>query len=272
MFGRMRLRPLKACLTVGFQLAFASVALAHHPTIDAVAVCVDGKPVVNYTSTSWSPNPLEGENTRIDIYFDTVPIASGAYVYPANAFSGSAPAPSASSVIVSALAVDNWGNGNPGGQYESKTVAIPAECAQSGTGRFTGGGSQIKVGGARVTRGLTVHCDLLLSNNLEINWGGNKFHMTEHMTTVRCSDDPFITQAPPAAPLDTMVGVGTGRYNNVDGYTVEFTFVDYGEPGSSDRAALKVYRTSNPSQVVLNIPLQVLEGGNLQAHYDQPHK
>ena len=72
------------------------------------------------------------------------------------------------------------------------------------SGRFTGGGHQVRVGEARVTRGLTIHCDLLLSNNLEVNWGGNKFHMTEHLTTVECSDDPAIVQAPPPAPLDTL--------------------------------------------------------------------
>lgn len=139
-------------------------------------------------------------------------------------------------------------------------------------GRFTGGGHQIRVGEARVTRGLTIHCDLLLSNNLEVNWGGNQFHMTEHMTTIECSDDPLINQAPPPAPLDTLVGLGAGRYNGAYGYTIEFTLVDYGEPGSSDRAALLIYQTSNPANVVLNVPLQLLTGGNLQAHYDQPHK
>ena len=96
--------------------------------------------------------------------------------------------------------------------------------------------------------------------------------MTEHLTTVACSDDPAIIQDPPPAPLDTLVGVGTGRYNGVDGYTIEFTLVDYGEPGSSDRAALRIYRTANPAEVVLNVPLQLLSTGNLQAHYDQPPK
>jgi hypothetical protein len=139
-------------------------------------------------------------------------------------------------------------------------------------GRFTGGGHQVRVGEARVTRGLTIHCDLLLSNNLEVNWGGNQFHMTEHLTTIECSDDPLIDQTPPPAPLDTLVGVGTGRYNGTDGYTIEFTLVDYGEPGSEDRAALLIYRTADPTDVVLNVPLQLLTGGNLQAHYDQPHK
>ena len=96
--------------------------------------------------------------------------------------------------------------------------------------------------------------------------------MTEHLTTVECSDDPLIDQTPPPAPLDTLKGVGTGRYNGQDGYTIEFTLVDYGEPGSSDQAALLIYQTSNPTNVVLNVPLQLLSGGNLQAHYDQPHK
>jgi hypothetical protein len=150
-------------------------------------------------------------------------------------------------------------------------LVVP-ECGEIGTGRFTGGGNQVRVGEARVTRGLTIHCDLLLSNNLEVNWGGNKFHMTEHLTTVECSDDPSIIQFPPAAPLDTLIGVGTGRYNGTNGYTIEFTLQDFGEPGVDDRMVIRIYRTASPADVVLNVPLQKLTGGNLQAHFDQPHK
>ena len=58
----------------------------------------------------------------------------------------------------------------------------------------------------------------------------------------------------------------------IDGYTIEFTLQDFGEPGSSDRMAIKIYQTANPANVVLNVPLQKLSGGNLQAHFDQPHK
>jgi hypothetical protein len=96
--------------------------------------------------------------------------------------------------------------------------------------------------------------------------------MTEHLTTVACTDDPQIIQAPPAAPLDTLIGVGTGRYNGADGYTIEFTLRDYGEPGSSDQMAIKVFESASPGNIVLDVPLQVLTGGNLQAHYDQPHR
>jgi hypothetical protein len=269
LFSFRRALALVLCLTAGS-------ALAHHPNITAEAVCSDaGSLVINYTSTSWSTSTGGGENAQIDILFNGVKVGQGAYAYPVFAFSGSAAAPAGTQATVTAVAVANWRNGTAGGQVAATTVVYPTEpcdVEDPGVGRFTGGGNQVRVGEARVTRGLTIHCDLLLSNNLEVNWGGNKFHMLEHLTTVECSDDPNIIQAPPPAPLDTLIGVGSGRYNGSDGYTIEFTLVDYGEPGSSDQAALRIYQTSNPANVVLNVPLQVLTGGNLQAHYDQPHK
>jgi hypothetical protein len=268
MFARSRL--LTGTLTIAFQVLLAASALAHHPTITANAVCTDaGTPVINYTSTSWSPYVGDGENARIDIRLNGVLVKSGAYVFPGNAFSGTLPAPGGATATLSAVAVAAWGDGYAGGQSESTTVTIPTDCLKQGDGRFTGGGSQIRIDGVRVTRGLTIHCDLLLSNNLEVNWNGNRFHMEEHLTTTSCTDDPAITQAPPNAPLDTLSGVGKGRYNNEDGYTIEFTLVDYGEPGGNDRMAIKIYKGTT---VVLDVPLQVLSGGNLQAHYDQPHK
>jgi hypothetical protein len=153
----------------------------------------------------------------------------------------------------------------------TNTAAPPPPPPAPGTGRFTGGGSTV-VGNVRISNGLTIHCDRLLSNNLEVNWDGNRFHMEEHLTTVACTDDPAIDQRPPAAPIDTLIGTGTGRYNGVDGYTIEFTLVDGGEPGSRDRIALKIYPTGNPGAAVLTLPLQTVTTGNLQAHFDQPHK
>jgi hypothetical protein len=257
------------------QAIIASKASAHHPTIAAEAVCTDGGfAVIHYTSTSWSQNPGEGENSAIQILINGTVVDTQPYVYPGNSFSGTAPAPSGDLASVMAFALGDWGSGLYGGQSESTTVYLPKDCSPpAGQGRFTGGGHQIRVGHARVTRGLTIHCDLLLSNNLEVNWGGDHFHMTEHLTTVACTDDPDIIQAPPAAPLDTLIGVGTGRYNGADGYTIEFTLVDRGEPGRGvDEAALLIYETANASNVVLDVPLQVITGGNLQAHYDQPHR
>lgn len=270
----MRRTVMTFAAMVGLHLLVAGTAWAHGPTLQANAVCLpDGTRTLLYTSTSWSAYAGEGENPQIDVYVNGVVVATGAYVFPDNKFSGSVAAPGGISATMTAAAVGTWGDGAPGGQNEHITVDLSTTACPpaAGTGRFTGGGSQIRLDSVRVTRGLTVHCDLLLSNNLEINWSGNQFHMTEHLTTVRCSDSPEIVQAPPAAPLDTMVGIGTGRYNGVANYTVEFTFVDYGEPGGSDRAALKIYNAAT-GVVVLDIPLQLLAGGNLQAHYDQPHK
>ena len=275
----LRLRFLGAGLAIVGQVFLGGVAWAHHPTITAEALCdlSTNELIINYTSTAWDISSPGAGNTEIDILFNGVAVDSGVYESPNYSFSGTLPAPLGAgpgdSVVVTALAVDKWSDNYPGGQSRSTTITIPTEpCGQPGLGRFTGGGHQIRVDGVRVTRGLTIHCDLLLSNNLEVNWNGNRFHMTEHMTTVECSDDPAIVQAPPAAPLDTLIGVGTGRYNGTPGYTIEFTLVDAGEPGINDKAALRIYETANPGNVVLNIPLQVLSGGNLQAHYDQPHK
>ena len=266
---------LPTLILTAFPLLLARPAFAHHPEIGAEAVCdpATGEVTINYISTSWLLSDGGGANEQIDILFDNVKVGEGKYEAPNYEFSGSAPAPvGATSVTVTALAVADWDNGNEGGQSTNVEVQIPeGPCSATGTGRFTGGGHQIRVGEARVTRGLTLHCDLRLSNNLEVNWGGNQFHMTQHTSAI-CSDDPAIDQTPPAAPLDTMIGVGIGRYNGNDGYTIEFTIQDYGEPGKDDKARLFIYETANPSNVVLNVPLQLLTGGNLQAHYDQPHK
>jgi hypothetical protein len=273
---RFGLLALVAVLMLASQTFVAGTASAHHTEIFAEAVCDPSTGVISidYVSTSWLLADGGGANPQIDILFDGVVVATGAYASPAYSFSGSEPAPPGSySVVVTALAVGNWDNGTGGGQSTSTTVTIPeGPCVSTGLGRFTGGGFQTRIEGARVTRGLTIHCDLLLSNNLEVNWGKKKFHMTEHLTTVSCTDDPAIDQTPPAAPLDTLIGVGTGRYNNQDGYTILFTLVDAGEPGTNDQASLYIFETADPSNVVLDIPLQDLSGGNLQAHYDQPHK
>jgi hypothetical protein len=264
-----------------FLVFFAFSANAHHPEIVAEAFCdpATGEFFIEYTSTPWADcSGLSCENTRVDILFNGVIVDSGAYAGPDYSFTNTLPVPAGSEVgdviSVTALAVDDWGNGTPGGQSTSTQAVIPddPDCDSTGTGRFTGGGHQIRVDNVRVTRGLTVHCDLLLSNNLNINWKGNHFHMEDHLVTVACTDDPDIEQAPPAAPIDTLIGRGIGRYNGEDGYTIEFTLIDGGEPGRfRDMAQFLVYETADPSNVILDVPLQYITGGNLQAHEDQPH-
>jgi len=141
-------------------------------------------------------------------------------------------------------------------------------------GRMTGGGAQIRVDGLRVTRGLTLHCDITLSNNLEINWpGGNNWHITRPLLSAECVDDPNYDPVPPAAPFDTFIGEATGKLNGVEGSICRFKFIDNGEPGRTDEAYIEVWDVGDDPDTespVLSIG-GLLTHGNLQAHYDQPH-
>ena len=129
--------------------------------------------------------------------------------------------------------------------------------------------------GDRVTRGFTIHCDIALSNNIEINWPDNRWHIDKPLETAECIDDPSINPEPPPAPFDTFLGEAFGRLNNVDGSFLRFKFVDAGEPGGkADYAQIMIWapgadpETDDPVLLVD----QFLDHGNLQAHEDQPHR
>lgn len=143
----------------------------------------------------------------------------------------------------------------------------PNTCTFGGGGEaiegwMTGGGS-VFAGTMRVTHGFELNCDASKGGNLEVNFGkSNRFHL-DAVTKATCSDDANIEAAPPTSAFDTLKGSGTGRYNNVAGATVEFTFTDAGEPGSGDYVAIKV--TDVHSVVVLDVA-GYLTRGNQQAH------
>ena len=228
--------------------------------------------VINYTVGSWNPGGVGGSNPDIRVFFNGAVAADGALdpnTTPPDQFSGTLTAPQGTNTVdVVATAESAWDDGFAAGDSSSVvTVTIPTNCAP-GTGRFTGGGKQVTVDGIAVTKGFEVDCDLHQpSNNLEINWGSNHFHMTAFLSAV-CT---FVKKPnPPTAPVNTIVATGTGRYNNSNGYTVEFTLIDNGEPGTSDEISFKVYETANPSNVVLDTGgLNFISGGNVQAHVDQ---
>jgi len=146
------------------------------------------------------------------------------------------------------------------GAYE-----IPAgSCTHGGggitEGRMTGGGT---VGTTRVRHGFELNCDVgVRPNHLEVNGRGSRFHL-ETLESATCTDDPNIDPGHPAAPFDTYVGKGTGRYKGTPGYTIEFKFTDAGEPGTDDTAAITI--TAPDSTVVLNVSGN-LNRGNQQAH------
>jgi hypothetical protein len=73
--------PLAAVAVTGVVVvASGQVAMAHHTTVSATAICdASGHPVIDFTSTSWDSGP-DGSHAQIDILFDDVVVHTGAYV------------------------------------------------------------------------------------------------------------------------------------------------------------------------------------------------
>jgi hypothetical protein len=153
-----------------------------------------------------------------------------------------------------------------GARYGDRLLnAIPvgsAFCVHEG--RMTGGGS-VFTDDMRVTHGFQIRCDYNDDRqNLEINWdGGQNFHLLD-MTFAQCSDDTRIGPENPQSRFDTYYGVGTGRFNGVDGFTIDFTFRDAGEPGTSDTARILIKDPNG--RTILAVEKAPLEKGNHQAH------
>lgn len=168
------------------------------------------------------------------------------------------------------------GNNSPLGSVPGLTDVEAMDIAIAVVlGRMTGGGRQLSIDGARVTKGLTLHCDITLSNNLEINWpGGNNWHLEkESLSSVECIDT-ILEQKPPPAPFDTFIAEAVGSLNDMPGSIIRFTFVDAGEPGRNDSGMIKIWAVGDDPDTdapVLEVD-DFLRGGNFQAHFDQPHK
>lgn len=144
------------------------------------------------------------------------------------------------------------------------TITVP-KCPPTPVpdGRMTGGGSVMMANGTRVTHGFTLQCDAARGpNNLQINWGKNRFHL-EQLTAALCYDDENLAPTAPEQSFDTYVGAGTGRLNNQPGATATWTFTDVGEPGTADMATIEIKDAAN--NVVLTVS-GYLDRGNQQAH------
>ena len=133
--------------------------------------------------------------------------------------------------------------------------------------RWTGGGT-INTGadfpsGVRVTHGFELHCDLDEPNNLEVNWGGNHFHMTE-LTLAYCYyDDQKPGPGHPIVLCNQIDGWGIGKVNGTDEYKISFIFTDGGEPGVKDWARISI---TDPSDSLVLFVEGYLIHGNHQAH------
>jgi len=152
-----------------------------------------------------------------------------------------------------------------GGTISSTWSATESPRFIGGDGRMTGGGSIFRADGQRVTHGFEIHCDVAdVPNRLEINWGGDRFHL-DTLLGASCFTDPSIDSGHPAAPFNTYIGIGTGSFDGVPGATAFWTFTDAGEPGKKDIATIII--KDNLGNVVLTATGN-LDSGNQQAHVD----
>jgi hypothetical protein len=110
------------------------------------------------------------------------------------------------------------------------------------------------------TGNYALDCNPTQPGTLDINWGVHSFQL-QSLGSVTCLlvGNP----ASSAAPVNEMIGSGTGQLDGVTGYTVSFTLADHGTPGNV--MAFLIYQTANPSNIVLNVQMQSLIQGNLQA-------
>jgi hypothetical protein len=211
------------------------------------------------------PDPPEPDNPPVAVTVTEVVVPGGA-VFDSVTVDSDAEGFS-SSTDPSATVLVNYYHNAVYTYYNSENPMAP--------GRMTGGGGQIRVDGVRITRGLTIHCDITLSNNIEINWsGGNKWHIDKPLDSALCIDDPNIDPTPPDAPFDTFIGEADGELNGMPGSILRFTFIDAGEPGIMDQAYLMIWAPGDDPDT--DDPILeaggYLDNGNLQAHFDQPHK
>lgn len=257
--------------------------------------------LLEFDFSGWGPGAVRVDSLDVGDVED--PEAAGAQIEvfsggPAGVLEGTVPIDATGDNVIQTFGVGISGIDfmrvtlNGSGIVDNIRVTVLEDTASA---RVTGGGHQIAMTAdtgerIRVTRGFTLHCDILLSNNLEINWpGGNDWHIDKVVDQAFCFDNPDFEPNPPPAPADTYVGLDNGRLNGVDGSVACWVFEDHGEPGSLDRAMIHVWEVgfdpgitdlSGPDpcgteagpNTVLFVPMSEITGGNIQFHEDQPHK
>ena len=128
-------------------------------------------------------------------------------------------------------------------------------------GLTTGGLASAKLGRA-YSHGFVIRCDrshVRFQYNDHVN--GGRFHL-QGASRIVCIDDPLIAPPPPAAPFDTLILEGTGRWNGIRGAQVKFTLTDTGQPARNDFIEIVITLDG----VIVSEMSGTLTVGNHQAH------
>jgi hypothetical protein len=119
--------------------------------------------------------------------------------------------------------------------------------------RMFGGGTQFTSTGTQVNYGMELHCDASIQPNyLQVTWGAGNVFMMRNMTAGGCTGAPFNTHS----------GGGTGTIDGQDGATVEWTFIDAGEPGiRNDNGQLVIKNAAG--ETVLELSGRISNGNHI---------
>ncbi len=116
-------------LTIAIAVIPQTPAAAHHSVLSAGCEVIGQEVTISGVSASWSQDPAndgESGNPHIDIEFDGVVVATGAYTaangyeFPFGPIAVSGPGP----ISVSSVAVEPWNNGTGLGQTDTVSVSL----------------------------------------------------------------------------------------------------------------------------------------------------
>jgi hypothetical protein len=101
---------------------------------------------------------------------------------------------------------------------------------------------------------------------------GNNFHTEKNPNVVSCT--LIAPPNPPDAPVNRIHIEGTGTLNGVDGVSYTLVLIDNGEKAGAppDRAYIAIGGGVGPLTNGSIADPAPIDGGNIQAHFDQPHK
>ena len=148
------------------------------------------------------------------------------------------------------------------GACDEATVTVTVR-AIGKPGRLTGGAYTLALGG-KIHHQVGLACTAAGGGRLTVRGKAGTFELTR-VDYALCVDAPGFASAPPEAGWDMHRGSGTGTFNGVPGYTIEWTLIDGGEPAVADRSEITV---RSPGGAVVLSEAGVLGGGNHQAHAD----
>jgi len=141
---------------------------------------------------------------------------------------------------------------NAVGPYTNSTWEVVDNPIQPLQGRMTGGGNVYTEDGMKVTHGFTLFNTIeKKSNNIQVNWGkGNKFHLDalKEISYVSLNNGVIAK------------GKGIGDFNGMEGASIEFTFSDFGNPGTEDFTKIVIKDKNNNE--VLNVENNLNHGND----------